>query len=191
MIRNKGQIWVETVIYTLIGVVLIGLVLAFAVPYIEEQKDRKIFDDTINALNQIDNSIEEVRRMGPGNQRQVDFLISEGKLVFDFDQGNNLSFELPESKYAASEIGRGADRDQGVFIDVPGTNLRMKTEIIGNEEYDVLVVREFADTVDLKFDGEDVYTEFDKSAGAYRFIVENLGRDYVSGELRINIYEVG
>jgi uncharacterized protein (UPF0333 family) len=34
--NKRGQIWVETVVYTLIALVMIGLVLAFAKPKIEE-----------------------------------------------------------------------------------------------------------------------------------------------------------
>ena len=58
MMRKKGQIWIETVLYTLIGLSLIGLVLAFVTPKINEARDNlvieqtkdvmKIFDDKIN-----------------------------------------------------------------------------------------------------------------------------------------------
>ena len=47
MLKNKkfnkgGQVWVETVVYTLIGLVLISLVLAFATPAIQKQKDNAV-----------------------------------------------------------------------------------------------------------------------------------------------------
>ena len=37
--NRRGQVWVETVIYTLIGMAVIGLVLAGALPKINEKKD--------------------------------------------------------------------------------------------------------------------------------------------------------
>ena len=36
---RRGQVWVETVIYTLIGIALIGLVLAILTPKIKEFRD--------------------------------------------------------------------------------------------------------------------------------------------------------
>ena len=38
----NGQVWVETVTYTLIAIVMIGLVLSFAKPKIEELQDKTI-----------------------------------------------------------------------------------------------------------------------------------------------------
>ena len=56
----RGQIWVETVIYTLIGLALMGLVLAFVMPKINESKDRIILQQTITSLNDIDEKINSV-----------------------------------------------------------------------------------------------------------------------------------
>ena len=36
---KRGQVWVETVIYTLIGLAIIGVVMAAALPKINERKD--------------------------------------------------------------------------------------------------------------------------------------------------------
>ena len=47
MNSRKGQIWIETVIYTLIGLALIGLVLAILTPKIKEFGDRQIIEQTI------------------------------------------------------------------------------------------------------------------------------------------------
>ena len=37
---HKGQVWVETVLYTLIGLALIGVVLAIITPKINETRDK-------------------------------------------------------------------------------------------------------------------------------------------------------
>jgi uncharacterized membrane-anchored protein YitT (DUF2179 family) len=39
MKERIGQIWIETVLYTLIGLALIGMVLAFIMPKINETKE--------------------------------------------------------------------------------------------------------------------------------------------------------
>jgi len=37
---KRAQVWVETVIYTLIGLSIMGVVLAVAIPKINETKDK-------------------------------------------------------------------------------------------------------------------------------------------------------
>ena len=188
--KKKAQIWVETVIYTLIGLVLIGMVLAVAVPFIEEKKNQRIVEDTLISLNLFDNLIEEVRKLGPGNQRQFDFSISEGSLFINAGEGNNITFEIEDSSYAASEVGR----TQAPMIDIPGSNLKMQTEPVGKKEFFITILREYdIESVDLKFDGDE-RGQFVKAATSYRFIIENQGRDEsnnpdVVKPLRINIYE--
>ena len=54
MRNKKGQVWIETVLYTLIGISLIGLVLAFVTPKINEAKDRAVVEQTINSLSTFD-----------------------------------------------------------------------------------------------------------------------------------------
>jgi len=42
--KKKGQVWIETVTYTLIAFVLIGLILAFVKPKIDELQDKALID---------------------------------------------------------------------------------------------------------------------------------------------------
>ena len=46
----KGQIWVETVLYTLIALALIGITLAFVMPKINESKNNLIVEQTISSF---------------------------------------------------------------------------------------------------------------------------------------------
>ena len=80
---ENGQVWVETVIYTLIGLVLIGTVLAFATPAIMEQKDKATIEKTAVALQEMDNAIVEVKNFGTGNTRIINFILGEGNLLVD------------------------------------------------------------------------------------------------------------
>ena len=54
---ERGQVWIETVLYTMIGLVLIGLVLGFVNPKIEESKDNLIIEQTLTLLNDLDSKI--------------------------------------------------------------------------------------------------------------------------------------
>ena len=56
----KGQVWIETVVYILIGLALIAIVLAFVMPRINEEKNKAIVEQTIKALSVLDDKINEV-----------------------------------------------------------------------------------------------------------------------------------
>ena len=68
---KKAQIWIETVLYTLIGLALIGIVLTIVTPKINEQKDRSVIEQSIEALNNFDSKITETLDRGGGNVRSI------------------------------------------------------------------------------------------------------------------------
>ena len=57
MKRGKGQVWIETVIYTLIAFVMIGLVLSYARPKIQEIQDQALIKQSTDMLKQIDSTL--------------------------------------------------------------------------------------------------------------------------------------
>jgi len=52
--EKKGQIWVETVIYVLIALIMIGAVLAFINPKVKEIQDKLTLDKTVVLLEELD-----------------------------------------------------------------------------------------------------------------------------------------
>ena len=102
-VNKKGQVWVETVIYTLIGLTIIGLVLAAALPKINESKDKSIIEQSIGALVNIDNKVTEVINKGIGNRRSVQVDVKRGALIIDMDN-DWIIWEL-DSSFKYSEEG--------------------------------------------------------------------------------------
>lgn len=111
MINKKAQIWIETVLYTLIGLALIGLVLAFVMPRVNESKDKLVVDQSISSLNSIDKIINEIW-LSPGNQRPITLTVKRGELsidsqndlfVFTIDDLNK-PFSQPETPIAFGKI---------------------------------------------------------------------------------------
>jgi uncharacterized membrane-anchored protein YitT (DUF2179 family) len=71
--QNKnGQIWVETVIYTMIAFVLIAAVLAFVRPKIEEMQDEIIIKKSIVIMKDIDSTISNILAGSSGNRRLLE-----------------------------------------------------------------------------------------------------------------------
>ena len=74
----KAQVWVETAIYTLIGITIIAILLATLTPQIDKIKDKGIIQQTIDAMNVLDNKISEVSQ-SPGSVGVVKLTIGKGK----------------------------------------------------------------------------------------------------------------
>lgn len=105
MKRNKKcQVWVETVVYLLIGLSIIALILAMSVPKINEWKDKSIIEQSFGALNEINSKVLEVRNEGTGNIRNLGLKIKKGVFVID-SENDTLSYMLEDSKHVFSELG--------------------------------------------------------------------------------------
>ena len=101
--KKKGQVWVETVTYTLVAFILIGLILAFVKPKIDELQDRALVDQSINVMKQIDSVINEVYNEGVGNKRMVEISISGGSITIN-STSDSIIFTF-EGSYMYSEPG--------------------------------------------------------------------------------------
>ena len=95
--NKRGQIWVETAIYTLIGLIIIAIVLSIATPQIEKMKERAIIKQTITALNEFNNEIKNVEQAA-GSVKIVFFKITQGKLEIDSKQ-NKIIYTLENLVY--------------------------------------------------------------------------------------------
>jgi type II secretory pathway pseudopilin PulG len=106
--NKRGQVWVETVIYTLIALVMIGLVLSFIQPRIMELQDKSTLQQSISMLNNVDGVISSLAQDGPGNSRRVSVSLGAGSLTID---GINdlIVFSMDNSHYQFSEPDKEVD----------------------------------------------------------------------------------
>ena len=166
---KKAQVWVETVIYTLIGLAIIGLLLAFAKPKIDEMRDRLVVEQTIESMNEIDGKIQEVYNKGPGNKRVPDLKISRGKLIIDAEN-DKISWVI-DSRYKYSEPDEV----------IPLGNLNVITT--SGNPWEVTLSKEY--NFDLTYGGEQERKEVDAATVSYKFKVENMGLE--DGEMVVDI----
>jgi type II secretory pathway pseudopilin PulG len=161
------------VIYTLIGLAIIGLVMAAALPKINQRKDEIIIEQSIEALGNIDDKIYEVINRGPGNKRDIPNLkIGKGALIIDME-ADTISWEI-DSRFKYSE--------EGVSIPIG----RLNATTTEGDPWNVELT--LAYSVDLRFDGSDFGTKrIDVSPTPYKFIIENLGEE--SGNIVIDLTE--
>ncbi len=169
-LSRKGQVWIETVIYTLIGLALIGLVLAILSPKIKEFRDRSVVEQSIDSLNMIDSKINELLD-APGNKRKIELSIEKGKLAVNASR-DTIYFIIDESNVRYSE--------PGISLQVGRINL---TTLPMTEKY--LINLELNYKYNLTFDGVDSaeLIEFTPASLPYKFFVENKGiQTYQSGQ---------
>ncbi len=161
--NKQAQIWIETVIYTLIAFVLIATVLAFVKPKIDEIQDNAIIEQSISMVNSIDSTIMEIIQGGSGNKRKVEVGIKKGELKID-GSGDSLVFEM-ESNFLYSEPGK--DISQG--------NLIIRTDEQGDLNF-VSIKRVYAD-YNITFNGNDELKALTKSAVPYNIFITNKGKE--------------
>lgn len=120
---GSGQVWVETVIYTLIALVIIGLVLSFIQPKIQELQDKSVLQQSISMLNNINSVVSSVAQAGPGNKREVQIGISKGSLIID-GVNDEIVFTM-DSHYQFSEPGYNVSYGNLVAYTQPSGNLNI------------------------------------------------------------------
>jgi len=179
MIKSRrGQIWVETVIYTLIGLTLIGITLAFLTPKINETRDRSVIEQTISSLQTMDGKINEILR-APGNKRIVEFKMERGVIAFD-GENDLIRYSLNDSQVIFSE---------------PGIPVRLgKITVLtteGQKTHSVVLTLDY--NFDMTVNGEEGVLEFDSSPTPYSFSFENKGFVDVDGTTleNIDVSEIG
>ena len=175
MEEKKGQIWIETVIYTLIGLSLIGLVLAILTPQVKEFKDRSVIEQTIDSLNLFDSKVDEVLD-APGNKRKVELTLLKGDFIIN-STGNSTIYELAESNSMYSEPGVSVQIGR---INVTTTALSKKYRVVLEVKYP---------SYNITFEGKDIDERFSAAKLPYNFFIFNNGTNTVTGVLQIDISE--
>jgi type II secretory pathway pseudopilin PulG len=172
--RNKSQVWVETAIYTLIGLTIIAIVMSIATPQIEKMKEKAIISQTLEAMNNLDNEIIKVSQVN-GNLKVVGFKITKGELRIN-STGNKLTFVLENTKLKFSEVGK----------EVKEGNIYFLTEEYG-KNYNVYIELRYNNTLDITFNGEEVNRVLHGGGGTYKIAIENVGDQSFKDKVHLDI----
>ena len=174
---ERGQIWVETVIYTLIGLALIGIVLAIATPKINDAKDRALIGQSIESMNSFDEKIREVVEKGQWNVRKIDsFSLKKGEMQIN-SSGDEIIFTLDNLAKPYSEPG----------VEIELGNLKLISEL-GQKKSIVKIKLNYAGIANITFDGGESSRSFGANTIPYSFSFENLGT--TGGLVDIDVKEV-
>ncbi len=160
--NHRGQVWIETVIYLLIAFVMIGLVLSFVRPKIEESRDKGIIEQSIQMMNEIDNIILTIG--SPGNQRLIEAGIKKGSFIVD-GENDTLQFKI-QSTFVYSE---------------PDEVIQIGKVLVKTEEqtrYNLItLVSNYSQIYNITYKEKDEVKTFNSASTFYRLLISNEGID--------------
>jgi hypothetical protein len=159
--NKKAQAWIETVVYTLIMLSIIGIVVAVAKPALEEKQDKLFVEQSIETMNIIDSKIGELIVYGPGNTREISELgIKKGKLTINCPE-NIIEFEI-DSKYAYSQPDIAVQRgDITIFTEKKANYYKIKLSI----SYD--------NTIDITYNNNNENKTISSAPTPYKLYIRN------------------
>lgn len=163
--RNKrGQVWIETVIYTLIALIMIGAVLGWGKPKIEQLQDKAIIEQTIGIFEDIDSQILSAVQGGAGNKRTLEIGLKKGSIAIHAEEDVDAIFYEIETRHTYSEPGE--------YIHIG--NVLARTVKKG-EYNDVVLKIDYAGIYDLKFEGTNTQKTITKSSTPHKLTISNDG----------------
>ena len=164
---KKGDAtWISTVLYTLIGLSIMGLLLAFIRPKIAEMKDSFVIEQTITSMNDFDKIVSEIR-LATGNRRTYDMHLSSGQLMIDGIH-DTIQWYLPESNYQFSEVG----------VPIQTGNLNIITEKAG-DKFSIKIEINYS-YLNITYNNQDVEQILQSAKVTYPLSIENKGAPFVS-----------
>lgn len=158
---RKAQIWIETAIYTLIGLTIIGIVLSIATPQIEKAKERSIISQTSDAMIQLNNEIQKVEQSA-GSVKIVNFKITKGKLEI-FPEENKTVYTLEDTNLEFSEAGeRIKQGDLYLITNKSGRRFDVSLELLH-------------EGINVTFNNKNALKTLHAASAPYKIRIENVG----------------
>tara|TARA_Y100000310_G_C20559482_1_gene752308 strand:+ start:33 stop:572 length:540 start_codon:yes stop_codon:yes gene_type:complete len=171
--KKRAQVWVETAIYTLIGLTIIAILLAAANPQIEKIKDKSILSQTAEAMNLLDNKISEVEQAA-GNSREIRFTVAKGKLKIIAEE-NLIQYVLEDTRLKLSEPE----------IVVKEGEIFILTKERGSR-FDVFLTMNYTNRINMTFNNEEITEVLQAGTTPYRIVVENIGDNLPTEDTHID-----
>ena len=171
--EKRGQIWVETAIYTLIGLTIIAIILSIATPEIEKMKERTIIKQTITALNELSDEIQNVEQ-ATGSVKIVFFKITKGKLDIN-SKLNKIIYTLENTNLEFSEEGERI-KERGIIF---------QTEKHG-QRFNVILELDLNSTLNITFNNKNEIKTLYGATSPYEIRMENVGDNPIGDKTHID-----
>lgn len=164
---RRGQAWVETVVYTLIGLSIIGIVLLVAMPKIGEMMDKATIEQTMTAMVELNQKVV-ITQATQGQTRKIDFRIKKGQLEINPEGENKIVFVLEGTNAELSEPG----------VEIPMGDIILLTEVNAEDDdkFDISLILDYSGRYDVKFDAKDDEKILTQASIPYQLLIKNMGQ---------------
>lgn len=169
VVKKKGQVWIETVIYTMIAFVILGAVLSFAKPKIEELQDKAIIGQSLDIMENINNIINNIKDV-PGNKRAIELGIKKGSLTID-GKDNLIVFNI-DSKYMYSEPGKKYKEGDTIIYNTQIGDINKLSATINCSAYNITWM------------DESKIETLGQSSAPYNLFISNKGNNQINFEFK-------
>ena len=165
MIRNKyGQVWIETVLYTIVGLAIIGIVLGFVMPKINQSRDNIIVEQSIKAMKELDAKIKDVSKQ-QGNIGKVELSIKRGYL--DINASNNsIYLVIDDLSFLYSEAN----------VTINDGDVKIKT--VKGQKVNSVYLTLYYDS-DITYAGQNLNKKITAASLPYNIYIENKGNGQI------------
>jgi len=144
---------------------IIGVILAIATPAIERYKDQLVIEQTISIMNDLDNTIKDVRDAGSGNRRIIpELMIKKGRIEID-PENEEIRYILEGTRLEYSEPGTLIEQ---------GSMYVYTEQIGGNKNYNINISLNYTG-IDLTYKGNDAKKTFTAASVPYKIALYNNG----------------
>ncbi|MAG16140.1 hypothetical protein CMO88_03700 [Candidatus Woesearchaeota archaeon] len=140
--NKKGVIWVSTVIYVMIAIVVMVIVLEAGLPLIKGITEKSAFNKIRDTLVLLDKQIQQVASEGQGSQRVIPIEITDGelsvknqKLRWKLETGTQLIDSRTRTELGNLVIASGVDVDAELVADyfiVQNSRIKINFSKIGS-----------------------------------------------------------
>lgn len=157
-----GQLWMESLLYTLIALGIIGTVIAFAAPKIRDAQEKAAIENGLDKLRTMDALISEVRTLPTDNARTLMLDIPRGTLTID-GMKDMVVLSIPEVRKPYSEGGI-AVQDGRVNV------LTTKTD----KTYKVILTLSYqAEGINITMNAKERVQELTQAPTPYTLVIRN------------------
>lgn len=163
---KKSQIWVETAVYTLIGLAIISILLAVVNPQINKMKDKGIIIQTVEVMSIIDGKLTQVLE-STGSIGIVPTKIGKGAILIN-STNDSIQYLLTDSNLKFSELGQ----------EIRDGNFYEKTEKHGSK-FNIIITR-YYNGINITYKGEEKPGTLQSGTLPYQLKIENKGKDNVN-----------
>lgn len=163
MFKKRGQVWIETVLYTLIGLAIMASLMWAITPKVNVMIDEAAIEQARSFLGDFDEAISRTL-YSSGMQIEFNLPLKKGEFIID-SKDNSVVFVLRGTLKKFSEVNQL----------IPG-DVAILTKNVTNKKYDVYLISNYS-SLNLNITYNDIDSEkiFDSAPTPYRLLISNKG----------------